>query len=232
MLGAAQFQVTFPDGHKLVYSGPVASGRSATAETREAPDCDTLILDSKYGDSRFHFPDQNGLESELLEWIAEEQNKDNIPVLLCSNPGKAQDLLQLLGNNGHIPRVHRSIFEFKRAYLALGVELPSCKQLRGAPESGEVVIWPIELQHSKILRGTSKLSFAALTGGSEPVLSERRFAWSARADFEGLTRYVNALNPQHVITVGAHASSFAKHLESLGQLTTSVLHDNPQLALI
>jgi putative mRNA 3-end processing factor len=238
MLGAAQFQVTFPDGHRLLYADAVSMRPSATAEAIEISPCDTLLLDSHYGHSSFRFPATDSAQKSLLEWIAEQRRDERTPIILTANPGKAQDLLHFLGSQGHTPVVHRSIFSFKKAYLALGIELPSCTQYRAGAAAGQVVIWPSALIHSESLKRIPRRALAIVSGrgieddAAEQLGVDRVFTWSARADFGELTQYVKQVNPNQVITTGRWAENFAAYINKSLNISANALVTNAQLALI
>lgn len=237
MAGASQYQVTLPGGEKLVYSGPFSMTRNRTAEAIEVRRCDTLVMDCTYGHERYRFPPRDQVWRELLDWTADALKANATPIFLVGNPGKAQDLITLLGQAGFPMRVHRGIYAFNKAYRSIGIDLPAGKQFRGHPAHGEVMIWPAHLRKSKAIRNLRRARFAAMTGkGSERGIARRLrvstvFTWSLRADYDDLLTYVAKAKPKRIVTLGRHADEFARVLMDQGK-QAKALSEQPQLDLL
>ena len=237
MWGASSFRVTLGSGHTVVYSGPFASQRNRTAEKPEIMNCDTLILDATYGHPDDRHPPQANVEASILDWTQQTLANGDMPVILVANPGKAQDLVQALGQAETPIRVHRQIHAYNRGYQALGIDLPDTRQFRGAPSKGEVLIWPSHLKKSTSIRNLKRVKFAALTGRDDIAGVTRRmrvanvFPWSVRSDYDGLLKYVKKCKPGRIITVGRHAERLASELSQKGY-TAEALPLQPQLRLI
>jgi putative mRNA 3-end processing factor len=236
MAGAAQFEVITETGHQLVYSGPVSVKPNRTSEPIEYRQCDTLILDATYGHERYRFPKREDVYETVLNWVSHALANGDTPVFLVANPGKAQDLVHLLGHSGCHLRVHRSIYEFNKAYLGIGVDLPNCKQFRGTPRHNEIVLWPSHLRRSPAIRNIRRVQFAAMTGmGEQPGIAKRLkvstvFTWSAQSDYDDLFYYLKRVKPKRVLTVGRHAIDFADVLRTQG-FTADCLLPTPQMPL-
>ncbi len=237
MVGASQFLVTLRNGRTLVYSGPISPQRGRTAEAMQVRKCDTLVLDCMYGHERYRFPPRQDVYSEIVDWTAKELSTGHTPVFLAASPGKAQDLIHLLGAHDLKMRVHRGIYAFNKAYRGIGIDLPNCKQFRGHPAHGEVVIWPSHLRKSKAIRNLRKARFAGLSGRAADRGSARKlrasvvFPWSARADYDDLIAYAKKAKPRRVITYGELKAEFAHTLREHG-FDAEPLNDKPQLDLI
>ena len=235
--GASQFQVTFADGHKLVYAGPVSLRRNRTAEPIEIRRCDTLALDATYGHEQFVFPEREPIQAALLDWVRTRHSGGETPILLVQNPGHAQDLVHLLAGADFRVRVHRSVYACNRAYLGLGLDMPGCRQFRGSPPPNEVVVWPLHLWRSKAIRKVRKGRLAAVTGTGDARATRRRlrvadlFNWSCRADCADLQEFVRRVKPKRLLLTGAHAASFAASL-SPSKMVIETLETGPQLPLL
>lgn len=235
--GGAQFQITLRSGHKIVYTGPFSMRRNRTAEAIEVRRCDTLIVDATYGHERYRFPARAEVEAEVLEWTRSALAAGLTPILLVKNPGKAQDLIHLLGSADLPLRVHRGIYAFNKAYRAIGIDLPNTKQFRGRPGHGEVLIWPSHLRRSKAIRNLRKTRLATLTGlGGERGAARRlrvshAFTWSGRSDFDGIMEYVRRAQPRSVVTTGRFATELAHTLSESG-VPAEPIRESAQLDLI
>lgn len=237
MAGASSFQVTLADDHVLVYSGPFSRVRNRTAERYEARRCDTLLLDATYGHERYVFPKREEVEAEVLDWAESTLAAGFTPVFLVASPGKAQDVANLLGTRELPLRVHRMIYAYNRAYRGVGLDIPPCKQFRGHPARGEVLIWPSHLRKSPAIRNLRKAKFAAMSGrGVEPRIERRLkvgrvFVWSGRAGYDDLLAYAKESKPGHIITTGTHAATLAQALADR-KFSAEALSENNQLELI
>lgn len=237
MAGASQFQVTLDCGHRIIYTGPFSLVGNRTAERAELRTCDTLVLDANYGLSRFQFPEREGVYAAVLSWARETLDNGRTPVFLVANPGKAQDLVDLLGRENLPLRVHRSIYAMNKAYRSLGIQLAACKQFRGDPGRGEIVLWPAHLRRSHAIRNLKRARFAGMTGtGDQRGVKQRlkineAFAWSARADHNELLRYAVESKASKIVTNGRHAADLAATLRAMG-LDAEPLAVSPQLDLL
>lgn len=237
MPGGSQVQVTVSGSTTVVYTGPISMRRSRTAERIEVRRGDVLILDATYGHERYRLPDRDAVYGEILEWTSKTLSGGYTPIFLASNPGKAQDLIHVLGANDFALRVHRNVYAWNKAYLGIGIDVPGCKQFRGHPAHGEVMIWPAHLRKSRAIRNLRRTRFAATTGRALDRGTARRlrvnevFGWSGRADYDDLLDYVKKARPGRVVTVGRHAVDFAATLAQRG-VRAEALPDQPQLALL
>ena len=236
--GAAQFEITLADGHRLVRTGPFSLQANRTAERIAIRKCDTLILDATYGHPRFAFPARESVYPEVVEFAADALASGATPVFLSACPGKAQDLIHLLGSEGFKIRVHRAIYAYNLGYLDVGVDLPLCRQFRGSPRHDEVVIWPAHLRGSKAIRNLKRARFAAMTGlGGEPGILRRLkvdqvMTWSARADYADTLAYVERARPKQVVTYGRYARELAAELDARRNLTATAIRQVEQLGLL
>jgi putative mRNA 3-end processing factor len=236
MAGACQFLLTFPNGRRLLYSGPFSVQQSPTAESIEYTTCDILVLDATYGHEHHALPARESVYQDIRQWIDRTLDEDGTPVFLVANPGKAQDLIHILDTHGCSMRVHRSIQTVNRAFREVGIALPGCKEFRGPPNERDVVLWPEHLTDSPLLERIERPIFARLTGAAraESKIGKSQqatvFPWSARADFQELIHYTKQVSPEIVLTLGAHAQDLANTLTMQG-LAASPLLRSPQMAL-
>ena len=235
--GAAQFQVRLPDGRTLIYSGPTSMVKNRTAERIETRHCDTLIVDATYGHEQYTFPSRTAVEKDVVAWAQQALHDGFTPIILAGNPGKAQDVIHLLGSHKLSVRVHRAIYGFNKAYRSVGVDLPNCKQFRGHPAHGEVLVWPAHLRKSPAIRNLRKTRLAAMTGaGVMPGIARRLrvskvFTWSLRSDYEGLLTYIRKVKPSSVVTYGNHASDLSERLQAKG-MSARPLIQTDQMTLL
>lgn len=237
MRGATQFRLEMADGQYLLYSGPFSLKANRTAEKIEIRPADVVIVDATFGHTQYKFSRRKTVETQIVDWARNCHSNDEIPILLVSNPGQAQDLIELLGEQGLDIRAHRSICAYNAAYQATGVDLPPCKQLRRSTRPGDVVIWPSHLSTSSLLETLKRTNIAAVSGmGSIPGIARqlnvsRVFSWSARADHADVLKYIEKTGAQTVVTYGRHAVELAAELQESHNKTAHALLQSPQLNL-
>ena len=236
MAGGSQFLITFPGGHRMLYSGPFSVQPSLTAEPIEYTQCDLLVLDATHGHQHHTLPKRDEVYADIQNWTRQTLDNEETPVFLVANPGEAQDLIRVLAAHEGSLRVHRSIQSLNRAYRETGIPLPACKHFRGAPDPGDVVLWPAHLTDSPLLRHIKRPVYARLNGTPNAQDSHqdgtnlKAFPWSARADFQDVLHYTEQVAPQSVLTVGYHAQDLAGTLNQKG-IQASPLLPSPQMAL-
>ncbi len=236
--GASQFRLTHTSGFTVTVSGPFSWQPSRTAERLEVPRSDTLVLDANYGHPSFRLPPRSEVYGRLVDWVRLTLRDDHVPIILAGTPGKAQDVIHLLGAETDTPIVvHRSIYEMNKVYRSIGVNLPRCRTFDGHPHFGRVLVWPAHLRGSPAIRNLKRARFLATSGIGINASATRRLRasvvlpWSARADFPDLIAYVDEARPKRIVTVGRHATDLATELQSRFAIPTEPLLPTAQLEL-
>jgi len=224
LLGSAQARVV-RGGETLVYANDVLLSGTRTAERAQVRPCDSLVVGCAYGDPAIALPDREEVEAEVVRWVLEVLDDGATPVLLAARVGKAQDLLQLLGEAGVRVRAHRGIMEHAAVYKELGHAFPNVRGFRGTPARGEAVVWPASLRGSTSIRRMRRpLRFAVCTGRAAVdlpgVLRRARahaaFPLTSHPDFEGLLGFVRATEARTVYLHRGRVAACAAGLSARG----------------
>jgi len=237
MLGATQFRLKMADGRQLLYSGPFSLKQNRTAEKIEFRSADIAVVDATFGHPQYKFGSRKRAENQITEWVRNCHENEQLPTILVTTPGQAQDLIHLLGDNGFSIRAHRSIHAYNAAYLAAGIELPACKQFRNSADRHEVLLWPSHLSTSPLLKALDRISISAVSGmGCIPGVAQQLnidavFSWSARADHGDLLKYIEKSGATTVVTYGRHAIELAAELQETHGKAAHALLQSPQMNL-
>jgi len=193
--------------------------------------CDTMIMETTYGNPRYVFTDTEKIVSQVSKLIAECFHRCR-PVVLTGYPlGKAQLITHLFRNWGPI-YLHESVHRMNEAHIKLGVELPKhsfcetgSKQQSLLKKRPWIVISPASSGRSQFIR-TMREEFGAVViaftgwavdrGYSYAMGVDYAFDLSDHCDFNELVQLAKYCNPSKIYTVHGFALEFAEHLKFLG----------------
>ena len=216
---------------RLLYTGDLSTRDRAFLKGFKGVRCETLIIESTYGRSRYVFPETEDLVSEVNRFIS--YCFDNCrPVILTGYPlGKAQ-LISYLFNHWEPIYVNESIHAMNSCHIDLGVDLKcfdkfnSSEKLRERSSSGPwILISPSSGSRSPFLRSLREKYNAALATFSGWAVDsryrfmmnvDRAFPMSDHCDYQELIDFVRRCAPSKVYTVHGFAAEFAAKLQSLG----------------
>src|SRR5687767_10295 len=94
MLGSAQIRVTRADGRRIVYTGDLNLEPALTAEHAQIAECDTLIIESTFGNPRFVFPPREKVLAQIESWVRFHLEARIHPILLGYPFGKSQEAIK------------------------------------------------------------------------------------------------------------------------------------------
>ncbi|MBW1871357.1 MAG: hypothetical protein JRJ19_04785 [Deltaproteobacteria bacterium] len=179
-------------------------------------------MPATYGLPEYQFPKRSEVENEIVSWAQAAIESNAQPLFFAAQPGKAQELTKILSDSGLTVRVHRSIYQTCKKYAALGVDISNLRTFSKNPGTNEVIIFPINLRHSKMITDLKNVQTAIATGKAiENGASARwnvdaAFALSGHADHTALIRYISDSYAKKIFIVGAAAQKFAAELRDRG----------------
>lgn len=235
ILGSAQIRIT-RRGHRTVYTGDLNTSASRTAEPVEVVPCDTLVIESTFGEPQYRFPPRAEVEEKMAAFAEITMLEGRVPVFLAYALGKAQEATKILCERGYRVRVHPDAWELCEIYEAHGVRFPGAAPLEGPPAAGEVVVSTPRGRGDprlgpRVRVRTCFLSGWALTGGAPYRMRvDEALPLSDHADFEGLLSYAEATGASEVLTTHGSAAELARHLRARG-IAARPLSPSPQLEL-
>ena len=208
-LGSAQtLVVSKATGERLLYTGDIKIRPSPTNEPLQKIECDTLVIESTYGNPDYIFPSQEQTLATATRMLSTWLERGERPVVLGWRLGKAQELLHHLLSDGFDVVAEEGIYQAVEAYREGGVHFPGqVSAFDGQWPDGTVALFPPG-RSARVLHGYRYQRTMELTGWAA---SDSRHHWrrpadsslpfSDHADYNDLLAYVKAVNPQRVYTV-------------------------------
>lgn len=221
-LGSAQVLVE-ADGERLVYTGDFKLRRNVAAETAVTVQCDTLVMESTFGDPLYRFPPDIVTVSRLYAAVDRALSDTSVPVVLAYGLGKGQEALELLLRRGYRVTLHGSVWGVAELYRELGVEFSGQYERYNRERlGGRVLIAPPGCRKQAMITNIERRYVIMLTGWalhkSTPYMYKNvdlLLPLSDHADFDDLVRIVRESGAQRIITMHGEAK-FAVHLQELG----------------
>ena len=227
IFGSAMVEVRGPEG-SLVYTGDFNPHAGLTSGRAEPRACDTLIMESTYGDPRFDLPPRELVLESLESWMLGRMVKG--PVALGAYPlGRAQELIALANRAGLTPIVSPEIGALTAIYNAHGHDLSyavaGTERARDM-EHGALHIVPREwlkreADFARGLRGRGG-AMAYLSGWCHRYSYfsaydiDAQFALSDHAAFRDLVAFAQATGARRIYTMHGAAATLAKELRARG----------------
>ncbi|OLE55817.1 MAG: hypothetical protein AUG51_01370 [Acidobacteria bacterium 13_1_20CM_3_53_8] len=229
-LGSAQILIE-ADGERLVYTGDIKLRPNAAAEDAVIVPCDTLVMESTFGDPLYKFPPDVATIARLYAAVDRALSDDRVPVVLAYALGKSQEALELLLRNDYRVTLHGSVWNVSEIYRELGVQF-SGKYERYDREHlrHRVLIAPPGCRKQPMITNIERRYVIMLTGWamhrSAPYMYrgvDLVLPLSDHADFDELVHLARASQAQRIITMHGSAK-FAAHLRELGLNAEHLAH--------
>ncbi len=232
ILGSAMSLLAHDERGSLLYTGDFKLRRGRSAEACATPRADTLIMETTYGRSHYVMPPTEEVLARIVAFCRETLEDGGIPVLFGYSLGKSQELLSSLSEASLPVMLHPQAAKLTRIYEEAGVHFPPYREFDPADPAGHVVISPPQGPNSGFLRKIPRRRTAAITGWAlDPGVTFRyqcdaAFPLSDHADFTDLLRFVEAVQPQRVLTLHGFAADFARTLRDRGIEAWALGQDN------
>ncbi len=193
--------------------------------------CDTLIMETTYGNPRYVFTDTEQIVSQVSRLIADCFHQCR-PVVLTGYPlGKAQLITHLFRNWEPI-YLHESVYKMNETHVDLGVDIPrhafcetGSKQASLLKRRPWIIISPASSGRSQFIRSLRE-NYRAVVIAFTGWAVDRRYSYmmgvdyafdlSDHCDFNELVQLAKYCNPSKIYTVHGFATEFAAHLNFLG----------------
>ncbi len=221
-LGSAQILVE-ADGERLVYTGDIKLRANVAAEDAVIVPCDTLVMESTFGDPTYRFPPDVATFDRLYAAVDRAFSDKRVPVVLAYALGKSQEALELLLRRGYRVTLHGSIWNVTEIYRELGVEFSGAYERYDREKlHGRVLMTPPGCRKQAMIQNIERHYLIMLTGWamsrSAPYMYkgvDLVLPLSDHADYDDLLRLVRESGAQRIITMHG-AAKFAAYLRELG----------------
>ncbi|WP_299015890.1 ligase-associated DNA damage response exonuclease [uncultured Polaribacter sp.] len=224
IIGSAQIRLEYK-GYVVVFSGDYKT-QSDFLTTPFAPvKCHTFITESTFGLPVYKWKTEQELQTEIQDWVLQNQQNNRTSVFLGYSLGKAQRMMSLLDGVADI-YVHNAINHLNNAITNSGIALPKTTLLtpdfKKAAIQNKIVILPPALLGSKMLKRIPNAATAICSGWMH-IRGNRRwkgvdagFAVSDHADWDGLLQAVKATEAEKVYVTHGSQAVFSKYLNEIG----------------
>lgn len=221
-LGSAQVLIE-ADGERIVYTGDYKLRPNVAAETAEIIPCDTLIMESTFGEAHYVFPPDVATRDRLYAGIDRALSDDRVPVVLGYALGKSQEALELLLRRNYKVSLHGSIWNVAEIYRELGVKFSGeYERYDRAKLTGRVLITPPGSRKQAMVLNIPRRYIIMLTGWalhkSAPYMYkdvDLILPLSDHADFSELVRTAKESGAGRIITMHGFPK-FAQTLRDMG----------------
>ncbi len=220
VLGSKQLYVDDREhGYSLLYSGDYQMVESAAAERIELRQADVLILDSTYPYPWLRFCEREETVRAIQHYAEMKMGKGHV-VFGAYAVGKAQEIIKILNEAGITPAVDAKVASVSDVYNRHGLRL----EYSVAENLGKEPVLVVESSKlgefkDTIASQSAKRVFTAVASGWAKMFrfgTDVQFPLSDHADFQQALAYINACDPEVVLTCGNSATFFAKKLAVLG----------------
>ena len=229
-LGSAQILVE-ADGERLVYTGDIKLRPNVAAESAVIVPCDTLVMESTFGDPHYRFPPDVATFDRLYAGVERALSDDRVPVVLAYALGKSQEALELLLRRGYRVTLHGSIWNIAEIYRECGVEFSGSYEKYDREQlKGRVLLAPPGCRKQPMLLNIERRYLIMLTGWamnkSAPYMYkgvDLILPLSDHADYDDLVRLARESGAERIITMHGEPK-FAASLRELGLNAEHLAH--------
>jgi putative mRNA 3-end processing factor len=150
------------------------------------------------------------LMNEVAEWWKRNREQGLNSVLFCYSLGKAQRLLQALGDQGLVYG-HGAVLQMNEALNVAGHQLKECLSIdAGMDIKGSLILAPPSAENSSWLK-----RFGDFTTRRRST-AQNGFVISDHADWPGLLSAIKATNATRVITTHGYSDILTRFLNESG----------------
>ena len=221
-LGSAQVLVE-SGGERLVYTGDVKLRPNVAAEQAVVVPCDTLVMESTFGDPAYRFPPDVATYDRLYAACDRALSDGRVPVVLAYALGKGQEALELLLRRGYRVTLHGSVWNVSEIYRECGVKFSGPYERYDREHlRGRVLVAPPGCRRQPMIRNIPRRYTVMLTGwaaGRSAAYMYRGvdllLPLSDHADFDDLVRLARESGARRIITMHG-PKKFAAILRDLG----------------
>ena len=224
IIGSAQIKLEYK-GYVVVFSGDYKTQPDFLTTPVEPVKCHEFITESTFGLPIYKWKAEMALQTEIQNWVLQNQQNNRTSVFLGYSLGKAQRVMKLLEEVSDI-YVHSAIHNLNEAIENSGIALPKSTLItadfKKVDVQNKIVILPPALLGSKLLKRIPNAATAICSGWMH-IRGNRRwkgvdagFAVSDHADWDGLLEAVKATEAEKVYVTHGSTAVFSKYLNEIG----------------
>ena len=224
IIGSVQIKLEYK-GKVVVFSGDYKTNPDFITTPFEPVKCHEFITESTFGLPIYSWKTEAELQSQLQQWIVNNQKQNKTSVFFGYSLGKAQRIMSLVDGIDEV-YVHSAINNLNQAISKSGIVLPKSKLITSdfnkKDIQNKILILPPALLGSKLLKKIPNAATAICSGWMQ-IRGNRRwkgvdagFAVSDHADWNGLLSAVKATEAEKVYVTHGSQAVFSKYLNEIG----------------
>jgi Cft2 family RNA processing exonuclease len=221
-LGAAQVLVE-ADGERLVYTGDFKLKPNLTAGKADIIPCDTLVMESTFGDPLYRFPPEEETAKRLYTVIDRALGEDRVPVVLAYSLGKSQEAIEWLLRGGYRVALHGAVWSITEIYREMGVAFSGAYERYDRDHlKGRVLVAPPGCRKQPMITSIDRRYIVLLSGWAMSQSAPYKYSGvdlflplSDHADYDELLRMARESGAKKIFTLYGQPK-FATHLRTLG----------------
>lgn len=220
-LGAAMVQAG-----DVLYTGDFNPAPGFTTAAAQPWPCETLLVESTYGDPRWRLPPRELVLASLAAWLERTLPQAGI-ALGAYQLGRAQEMVAFLNQRGVEPAVTPDIGQLSDIYVKHGVPLryraATPEELYGTLAPGQAMVVPRNFlekaapfaQHLRASGGKAGYvsGWCAVYSYHDKYTIDAQFALTDHASFDQLLHFIAACRPKRVFTVMGRTEALAREVE-------------------
>lgn len=224
IIGSVQIKLEYK-GKVVVFSGDYKTNPDFITTPFEPVKCHEFITESTFGLPIYNWKTEAELQSQLQQWIVNNQKQNKTSVFFGYSLGKAQRIMSLVDGIDQV-YVHSAINNLNQAISKSGIVLPKSKLITSdfnkKDIQNKIVILPPALLGSNLLKKIPNAATAICSGWMQ-IRGNRRwkgvdagFAVSDHADWNGLLSAVKVTEAEKVYVTHGSQAVFSKYLNEIG----------------
>jgi putative mRNA 3-end processing factor len=223
ILGSAMTYVETPDGN-LLYTGDFRTPPSLCSEGFSCPtDVDILITEATFSLPIYRWKSHEEIFDDIRNFTIKAHEQNAVPLFLCYNLGKAQEVMMALEPLGIPIQVHKAAISLCNIYESFGMRIGTYSGYNSKTASSSVLIAPMSSLNTPAIQSIKNKRVAYCSGWA--TLESRRMQsevdkmipLSDHVDFFELIDFCKKLHPNHVyITHTPNPDVVQHYLSELG----------------
>jgi len=216
ILGSTQFEMHTPE-ENIVYTGDINCVDTLTTRAATPIECDTLIIETTYGNPAFAFPKREEVYVEIAEWVVDTATNGRTPVFEVYSVGKAQEIVALINYFTELPVVvSPTISRVNEVHKRFGTELQSVDtdspEGRDILEEGSCCYIVSAGSQQDLPKNPARATATGWAAKFRLGNYDGVFPLSSHADFSQLVSYIEEAKPSIVYTCYGQDETFSTYI--------------------
>ncbi|MCH8495671.1 MAG: hypothetical protein LAT57_08595 [Balneolales bacterium] len=229
ILGSAMTYIETSEG-SVLYTGDYRNPPSPCTEGFECPEnVDVFITEATFSLPIYRWKSHDELFQEIRSFAVDCRSKNEVPVFLTYNLGKAQEVMMALAQTQIPVQIHGAGFPLCEIYTKFGMDLGNYSRYNRKTVSDGILITPSSSLNTPIITDIKNHKIAYCSGWASlesrraQINVDKLIPISDHIDFFELIDLCKRLNPEHVyITHTPNSEVVTHYLSDVGIASSSL----------